>query len=553
MTSVYENAMTILSLMHDMGIVLGYGKPMNEIAKLTNLSRQDFDKAGTFLLQSNYIDGAGSDEKGRRWITPKGIEHINRSTPASLSNEYKGVKTMIFISYRRADSISISGRIFDRLELLYGRDNVFKDVDNIPPGVDFRDFINEAIQDCDVMLVIIGQTWLSITGATGIRRLDEPDDPVRIEVETGFNNRVHIVPVLVSDAQMPKESELPHTISSLAYLNAVSVREDPDFRRDMDRLIAGLDSKIAPNVQTASIDTFRGLLNSSNQENEVRRLFRHEVEQAYQRLRDVEFTSEIDNMISKGDEFENIVEAYFAPVENVLFMASYLCSSREPRWSALIVEAIQRWSENIEIKHYHSYYFPEYIPVLLLVYVYGIISVDNNIWNNLPQILIEPKIRLPNRYENKNFIEILTRDILLRFAQNFHLERNEINDSILDTLEQVLLDQMASNSVLEKNFDLFEVLFALIYLDAKEDNWMFVHKAIDDDRAWQSIEYFWEQGGRQSSQWSLLDAGLFNNTSHLLELLTHYRQIAVRHRSKYLIPTAIPDFAAAYERGLAKS
>ncbi|RMG81744.1 MAG: TIR domain-containing protein, partial [Chloroflexi bacterium] len=109
----------------------------------------------------------------------------------------------IFISYRRADSVTITGRIYDRLVAEYSDRNVFKDVDDIPLGADFRRVLDEEVGSCDVLLVIIGQQWLTLE-ENGQRRLDNPDDFVRIEVEAGLNrNDVLVIPVLVKGAGMP--------------------------------------------------------------------------------------------------------------------------------------------------------------------------------------------------------------------------------------------------------------------------------------------------------------------------------------------------------------
>ncbi len=146
----------------------------------------------------------------------------------------------IFISYRRIDSIAITGRIHDRLVAEFGDENVFKDMDDIPPGADFRKIIREAILQCDVLLVIIGNEWLKIADERG-RRLENEDDFVRIEVEAGLNESyMLVVPTLVDNAKIPKEKDLPETLRDLAFRNAVDVRHDPDFNRDMDRLIKHL-------------------------------------------------------------------------------------------------------------------------------------------------------------------------------------------------------------------------------------------------------------------------------------------------------------------------
>jgi hypothetical protein len=148
--------------------------------------------------------------------------------------------TRIFISYRRTDSATIAGRIYDRLVDEFGEDNVFKDTYGITPGDDFRGVIREQVALCDVVLVIIGTIWLNITEADNpaLRRLDNPADWVRIEVETALQrNSARVIPVLVNGASMPREVDLPPVLDQLAFRNGISVREDPDFRPDMNRLI----------------------------------------------------------------------------------------------------------------------------------------------------------------------------------------------------------------------------------------------------------------------------------------------------------------------------
>lgn len=147
----------------------------------------------------------------------------------------------IFISYRRADSKTVTGRIYDRLRQEFGRGDVFKDVDDIPPGTDFRSVLKDAITTCDVMLVIVGSQWLNITDDQNQRRLDNPEDFVRIEVEMGLQrDTMQVIPVLVEGAAHPGEVSLPEPLKPLAYKNSVVVRDDPDFHRDMNVLIRHL-------------------------------------------------------------------------------------------------------------------------------------------------------------------------------------------------------------------------------------------------------------------------------------------------------------------------
>ncbi len=147
----------------------------------------------------------------------------------------------IFVGYRRADTEDVAGRVYDRLEAEFGRSGVFKDVDSIPFGIQFRDHIAAVIGGCRVVLVLIGRRWLSASNADGTRRIDDPDDLVRVEVETALSlPNVTVMPVLINGATMPTEAELPASLHPLCGLNAPVVRPDPDFRRDMDRLVEAI-------------------------------------------------------------------------------------------------------------------------------------------------------------------------------------------------------------------------------------------------------------------------------------------------------------------------
>jgi hypothetical protein len=110
----------------------------------------------------------------------------------------------IFITYRREDSAATCGRIYDRLVGRFGIMNVFKDVDSIPIGVNFKGRISELIAQCGVQLVVIGRQWLEVTNAQGQRRLDDPDDFVRLEIETGLQRKIVVIPVLVQGATVPR-------------------------------------------------------------------------------------------------------------------------------------------------------------------------------------------------------------------------------------------------------------------------------------------------------------------------------------------------------------
>ena len=142
----------------------------------------------------------------------------------------------IFINYRREDSISIAGRLHDRLAQAFGRKNLFMDVDHIPAGVDFVAHLNSQVAACDVILVVIGPNWLAAKDESGRRRLDNPEDFVTIEIATALARDIRVIPVLVDGAHMPKADELPNSLKPLARRQALEVRQ-LHFGRDAEALL----------------------------------------------------------------------------------------------------------------------------------------------------------------------------------------------------------------------------------------------------------------------------------------------------------------------------
>jgi hypothetical protein len=149
----------------------------------------------------------------------------------------------IFISYRRADSADVTGRIYDRLVEHFGASAVFKDVHSIPPGIDFKEHLEKAVGKCKVFVAVIGDKWLKSDDFL-TESVKDPRDFVRIEVEAALNRNIRIIPLLVHGASMPKEEKLPSSLQKLVYRNAIPIRPDPDFHRDMDRLISAISDYV---------------------------------------------------------------------------------------------------------------------------------------------------------------------------------------------------------------------------------------------------------------------------------------------------------------------
>jgi hypothetical protein len=157
----------------------------------------------------------------------------------------------IFISYRREDSADICGRVYDHLVARYGKAAVFKDVDSIPYGESFPDYIQTKLKECSVCLVVIGSRWLDSATAGGQRRLDDPNDFVRTEIEAALKLGLVAIPVLVYGARVPPTEALPDTLAKLTTLNAAQVRLDPDFVTDIKRLSDVIDRSVRPLVPPA--------------------------------------------------------------------------------------------------------------------------------------------------------------------------------------------------------------------------------------------------------------------------------------------------------------
>jgi hypothetical protein len=153
----------------------------------------------------------------------------------------------LFVSYRREDTSGHAGRLYDRLADRFGREQVFRDVDEISYGDDFVDTIDEAVGSCKALIAIIGPDWLNIQDRHGHRRLDDPNDFVRIELESALTRGIPIFPVLVRGAEMPDASELPEDLSRLARRQALEVSETR-YEYDVGQLLAVLQKKagIAP-------------------------------------------------------------------------------------------------------------------------------------------------------------------------------------------------------------------------------------------------------------------------------------------------------------------
>jgi hypothetical protein len=132
----------------------------------------------------------------------------------------------IFISYRRSDSAGHAGRLHDYLKDYFGAQRIFFDVDTIQAGANFEQKINTELDNSDAVLVLIGNQWLDCRDAEGNRRLDDPQDYVRLEIATALGKNITVIPILLQGSQMPSGNALPDALRDLSMRNAIRLNDD---------------------------------------------------------------------------------------------------------------------------------------------------------------------------------------------------------------------------------------------------------------------------------------------------------------------------------------
>ncbi|MGH6673667.1 MAG: TIR domain-containing protein, partial [Xanthobacteraceae bacterium] len=186
----------------------------------------------------------------------------------------------IFINYRRGDDPGYTGRLFDRLQDVFEPDQLFLDVDNIAPGLDFVRVLNERVADCDVVLAVIGKNWIDARDQSGARRLDDPDDFVRIELASALDQDKRVIPVLVGGAPMPRPDDLPEPLRPLARRNAVRLTHER-FRSDVQGLVKALQQSLEQieaqrKLETEAVRRAQAEAEQKRQEAEAARLAKEE-------------------------------------------------------------------------------------------------------------------------------------------------------------------------------------------------------------------------------------------------------------------------------------
>lgn len=142
----------------------------------------------------------------------------------------------IFLSYRRSDTKATAARLADKLCTIPSVKDVFLDVTNIEPGAAFPERLQQAIQDADVLLVIMGENWIGAPSKDYESRIFDSKDFVRLEVTSALDQKKLVIPLLIDGASMPAISELPPDLEQLPHLNALFLRHE-SFNQDIEVIL----------------------------------------------------------------------------------------------------------------------------------------------------------------------------------------------------------------------------------------------------------------------------------------------------------------------------
>jgi uncharacterized membrane protein YeaQ/YmgE (transglycosylase-associated protein family) len=181
-------------------------------------------------------DNLAANAEPRR--TPEEPQRL-RQSEEPRKQETKG----IFISYRRDESAGYAGRIADKFSEYFGEERVFRDIDSIEPGLDFAEAIESAVGSSEVLVAVIGRNWLTVEDTAGHKRLENPDDFVRLEIAAALKRNIRVIPLLVQGASMPGTNELPDDLAPLGRRNAFELH-DSSWTADIQRLIRTLERVI---------------------------------------------------------------------------------------------------------------------------------------------------------------------------------------------------------------------------------------------------------------------------------------------------------------------
>jgi hypothetical protein len=197
----------------------------NQLARIIHDSSRHWGLISTESLRKDLLPIVkGSAEDEERSV----------STMKAEAGDQASTGPKIFISYRRDDGSGWANLLYDRLCQQFHKANIFIDVAELEPGLEFGEVIHEKVSACDVLIALIGRGWLESTD-----RLDDPEDFVRLELATALERKIRVIPVLLRGSSMPDKKDLPDVLKSLARRQALHM-DETDFDHDVTKLIAAV-------------------------------------------------------------------------------------------------------------------------------------------------------------------------------------------------------------------------------------------------------------------------------------------------------------------------
>ena len=166
----------------------------------------------------------------------------------------------IFINYRKDDSSWNALALYNELLKYFPKESIFKDFNTIRPGDDFVESIQRALSNCNVLLVVMSKNWLEVKDKHGNRRINDPDDLVRIEIATAIERNIQVIPVLFDNIPMPTNAELPENLKSLPRRQFVEI-ETTRFEADVKKLADAIKELMPPEPAPRPVDN-RGPTNT---------------------------------------------------------------------------------------------------------------------------------------------------------------------------------------------------------------------------------------------------------------------------------------------------
>lgn len=192
-----------------------------------------------------------------------------------------GTTRAIFLSYRWEETCHIVGRLADRLTERLGATQVFMDVEMTEPGIDFAAAIARVVASCDVLIALIGPTWLRIAGQWGRCRLDDPDDPVVLGIQAALERKVRVIPVLVDGAGMPDQNDLPEGLQDLVLRNTLRL-DHGTFHSDVVLLLDAVEWILSTPAQNTDEPTFSELTRAADLVFEIDQVLNSDLEKVQQ-------------------------------------------------------------------------------------------------------------------------------------------------------------------------------------------------------------------------------------------------------------------------------